>query len=595
MNKQADTSSALRPPSSQNGEGAWLRRVGVWLFIGALLLVLVRGVWGWVNYPHDYKQVARNYAAVRSIQKPPVINHAENKLGLVYTTARGVGVFVVDATSGKEAKVAEVKDEQYWDKARLNSLFGWSTDDSIFAFSWSDRDERIQLQFWNGDGTERMGELELTNGITSFAWLSSNSCVYLDRDATLVYADNQLGYWWGKKSWTLPRTNGMPRSLMRMNLGRWAWQTDNHLWQMDMETGEMAKIYSRPGYAFEASSYFERTEAFLVAESTNRATTSVLFALTNSSNGWMRSDLARMPTIRDVEWLNDGKGYACHVRRGEQNYLAVRAELETGETSYFKEGGVISACPTDGHGNAFALAVVSNEPPSVWRCDGKSLALAFPAWGEGGVPRCQSDLTGYAPYDTHNARFTLVPPAHFSRAKKYPLVIGLGSSVWAPVPHAVCVQTLANSGAYVAMTGFVFREDSRAASLQHTNQINAIYSFLAANPNVDTNRVYIFAFSASTAAVCEQVKQFPGRYRGIILLHPAELPKAVAGITGKVLVTDGSENPGAKDRLIKYQEELCKAGIPMRWFIHEGGGHIARAQDIMRERAELMTEMVFEK
>jgi predicted esterase len=419
--------------------------------------------------------------------------------------------------------------------------------------------------------------------------------VYLDREAKLVYADNKLGYWWGKKTWALPRTNGMPRSLMTMADNKIAWQTDNHLWQMDLAGDEAKVVYARPGFGFDAVSYFKGTEAFLVSESTNRATMSGLFTLTNSADGWVRSELARMPTIRDVEWINNGKGYACHVRQGELNYLAVRAESGGAEVSFFKKGGVVNVCPADGRGKVFAVATLSNEPPSVWQCDGKNLVQAFSPWGEGSAPACQPTLVGYAPYDKHNARFDLVPPANFSRTQKYPLVIGLGSCVWAPVPHAVCVQTLADSGAYVALTGFVFREDSRTAALQHTNQINAIYNLLAANPNVDTNRVFIFAFSASTAAVSELVKQYPGRFRGIILLHPGELPKAVEGMTERVLITDGSENRGVTNRLEKYREELCKAGIQARWFIHEGGGHIARAQDIMRERAELMTEMVFEK
>ena len=61
-----------------------------------------------------------------------------------------------------------------------------------------------------------------------------------------------------------------------------------------------------------------------------------------------------------------------------------------------------------------------------------------------------------------------------------------------------------------------------------------------------------------------------------------------------MLVT-ASSGDGLERRMPEYEKELCRVGIPLRWFVHSGGGHIARAQDIMRERTELMVEMVFGK
>jgi len=382
---------------------------------------------------------------------------------------------------------------------------------------------------------------------------------------------------------------------MALDVGTVAWQTDNQLWRMNLESGQPEAIYKRPGYGIEAVSYSREVQAFLLAESTNKATTSLLITLSNAPSGLVRTELARKPTIRDVKWINQGRGYAYHVRQGQNNYLAVQPDSEKSEGTFFKKGGVVSIFSADGVGHAIAQAAVTNEPPSVWQCEGGDMVQLFAPLPEGHkLPPCQPALVGYAPYEKHNARFDLVPPANFSRQRKYPLVIGLASYTWSPVPHALTAQTLANCGAYVALSGFVFREDSAQAAREHLPQINAIYNLMAANPNVDTNRVFLFAFSASTAAACELVKQFPGRFRGIILLHPGELPAAADGMTQRVLFTAGS-NEGATERIAQYQVELCKVGIPMLSFVHDGGGHIARAQRIMRERTELMAELVFEK
>lgn len=282
--------------------------------------------------------------------------------------------------------------------------------------------------------------------------------------------------------------------------------------------------------------------------------------------------------------------------------MAVKNDWTATEDTLFTNGQVWSIFCDGESSRVYTLADESSEPAGIWRCDGNSgdVTCVLTPWGNRDVDfHFQPVSTEWAHYKdsggrTHAARFDLVAPANLSPHKKYPLLIGTASYEWTPIPHCVYAQCLANCGSYVALVNYHWNNTTAAGVDVYTNNVLAVYDELAKNPNIDKSRIFIFGFSAGTEVVSELVKNYPGRWRGIMLLNPSPLPDVEAGMTSRVLATAGS-GEGEEDRFRRYQEELFKAGIPMDWHIHENAQHVVRDQAAMYERTLWMANMVFDE
>jgi predicted peptidase len=206
-------------------------------------------------------------------------------------------------------------------------------------------------------------------------------------------------------------------------------------------------------------------------------------------------------------------------------------------------------------------------------------------------------LTGYAPYANHKAKYALIPPVHFSRQKKYPLVIGLSGYQWTPLAYATYAQSLAHCGAFVALTGLTFgaNDETRLERFHtHTNNVLAIYNQLTANPSVDRDRVYLFAFSQSTLILNDLVRDYPGTWRGIILLNPGGTPENLPRDSRlKTVLASAGEVESQAQRFSQYQMELSQIGVPMRWYLEPDSAHFERSQNTLRDRTLLMIQTVF--
>ena len=605
--KQTSQNPSPRPDNPGFSAGK-SRVIGVWIFAAVAALVAGPAAWSWMHMhrPTDFKKLARAYGSTCSIQKPPVVNHAGTLVGLIHTSEKGVGVFIADTRTKTERTLCDVKDMDYI-KTSVAWVFGWSPDDKIFAYSWSDN-LHDGLFFWEGNGEKPVGEVTLTNGIQALAWVTADECAYLDKGNKLAVLKWDNDVWQQTGAWTLPKTNGAPHSLLAMGTNAVAWQTDQGIWRLDLSSGGMTRCYFDPASHLESICYSENGGSFLVVETAagrnRRASRDAAFTLGEvivgtGTNAPDFKQLAQEISILDAHWINRGKGYAYRAANGEnRTKLVVKPEAFWPGKSVFTRGSAGSIiCDGDGP-HVYALASLTNEPPGVWQCDSPdNLRQLFSACGGGETElHWQPMLVGYAPYETHNARFDLVPPVNFSRHKKYPLVIGMTGYAWAQVPHATYAQCLANAGAYVALTGYSFGhggDEALATALNHTNNVLAVYKCLAAHPNVDTSRVYLFAFSMSTVAVSAMVKQYPGLWRGVMLFNPGDLPEAKEGMTRSLLVTAGASENWLINRLPRYRDELSKVGIPMTSYVHQGCQHIERAQHVMYERSLLMADMVF--
>ena len=503
---------------------------GVWIAVAILLCFAARALWGWMHYPHQIERLAKELSSINIIQKAPVANHAGTLLGIIRTTEQGEGIFIEDIANKTEKKLCEATDVNYM--ASRDWLFGWSPDDATLAYSWD-----YTLNFAGTGSQETDGKIDgITNRIQSLVWLTPDSCAFIDESQQLVSVQCVAGQWKETASWKLPGTNGPPESLQAMGTNTVAWHTRNVLWRADVASGEIRHLYSSAPKTIGGISYSEDTGAFLLVENTNRSTVSSLVVLSPDAGGFRKDELARKSSIASAQWINKGQGYACVVNQRDNSVLTIKDGWTAPENTLFTNGQVWSIFCDGESSRVYALADQSSEPAGIWQCDGNDgdASQVVSPWANQDVDfHFQPVLTEWAHYKqdgkTHNAEFDLVAPANFSHHKKYPLIIGTASYEWTPIPHGVYAQCLANCGAYVALVHYRWNQREPETVYAETNNVLAVYDQLAKNPNVDKSRVFLFGFSAGTVVVSELVKNYPGRWRGIMLLNPSPLPEAKRG------------------------------------------------------------------
>jgi hypothetical protein len=566
---------------------------GLWVVLAIGVIFAARIWWREAQYPHQIKELAAKFASLAIIQTRPVLNHAGTMLGIIHTTEHGVGVFMADAKTGSEQILCEVKDWGY--NGRGTALFGWSPDDKTFAFAWNQ-----MLCFWTGDGAKAVDEMMLPNYVDLFAWLSPDSCVCIDNGSLLQRWQFDAGHWRQIGTWPLETGKDSPLALVALDTNTVAWLAGKAIWQMNLQSGEPTKLYSGLAASSPSLSYSPDSGEFLLVLNTNRNRPSSLIAVSRSTGAERFVSRTRL-SAREAQWINNGRGYVCRGLSGDTNMVSARAELKTSEKSFFQTGAAESLLDADSGISFYAFAALTNEPPGVWKCDASrgELERVYSPWGTRDLQiHYQPAVVRYAPYEKHNARYTVVPPANVASWKKYPLVIGLSAHQWTPIAYASYAQCLANCGAFVAFTGLSFGADD-ATRLErfhaHTNNVIAIYNQLTKNPNVDRSRVFLFGFSQNTLILNDLVKAYPGRWRGIILFNPGGATENLPcdASLKRVLATAGEAERESR-RFSEYQMELAKLGVPMEWYVQPDSAHFERAQSTLRERTLLMADMVFD-
>jgi dipeptidyl aminopeptidase/acylaminoacyl peptidase len=476
-----------------------------------------------------------------------------------------------------------------------NQVFGWSPDDQTFAFFWD-----YKLYFWAASGGKSDGGTD-TNGICAFAWLSPESCAYIDDAQHLMALDLVNGRWQTTFSHTLPRTNGVPRELVATGSRTVAWTTDNVLWAMDFSSGKTTVLYFDPQKQIASASWSPKTGTFLLtvnARARNgRDNQSSLTMLASDGTSSVVKQLAGREMLTEARWINDGRGYAWVTEDGDNSFLTVKPDNGAMEQRFFSGGRVEKVVVGGDPAHVYAFAISTNEPPGLWCCslgNGK-LNYALPPWGYQKLAlNFQPAMKRWVPWGRrHSQSITLIPPANFSRHKKYPLIIALDSYTWIDTGTGTYAQTLANAGACVVFSDYHY--NPRRYNLEnihdYTNIVLAIYRQMAASPNIDTHRVFLFGPCFVTYVMSDLVRDDPGRWQGIMLCSPTSLPAPQAGMTEKVIATTVE---GQSDtRFPKYQADLFQVGIPMDWHVYADDGHVERAQNTMQHQARVMAKMVF--
>jgi pimeloyl-ACP methyl ester carboxylesterase len=171
-------------------------------------------------------------------------------------------------------------------------------------------------------------------------------------------------------------------------------------------------------------------------------------------------------------------------------------------------------------------------------------------------------------------------PVKVDAGKKYPLIITQTTYGWSPYQ-----QIAAQEGYYFATVARPYWSDKTIYNWGA--DVMALYSMMAKNPNIDTNRVFLFATSWDTAFLSQLVSEKPDLWRGAILITPSTVPDLSSWHNPKIFVVAGKNQAGEIERLTQYQDAAAAGlGVPVKLFLQKGAEHISRS--VATERARTM-------
>jgi pimeloyl-ACP methyl ester carboxylesterase len=168
-------------------------------------------------------------------------------------------------------------------------------------------------------------------------------------------------------------------------------------------------------------------------------------------------------------------------------------------------------------------------------------------------------------------------PVNVQAGEKYPLIITQTPYVWLAYPHVA-----AQEGYYFAMVSRPYWSDKTIYNW--SADVMALYSMMAKNPNVDTNRVFLFGSSWDTDFLSQLVSEKPDLWKGAILINPSTLLDLSSWHNPRIFIVAGKDQASEIDRLTKYQDMAAGLGIPVKLFLQKGTEHIPRSVATERER-----------
>jgi hypothetical protein len=242
------------------------------------------------------------------------------------------------------------------------------------------------------------------------------------------------------------------------------------------------------------------------------------------------------------------------------------------------------------NGHLYVVGYPTNEPPGVWDYD---LATGSLDCIVSGLSQPLKQATYVAP--SHGlltnaagatSGYSLWRPARFSARKKYPIILcQTVNGEWLPF-----VETAANLGCYFAVA---HRPYWLSRKLQDwPADVMALYEALARNPNVDTNRVYLWGHSAETSQLSQLFAEKAQLWNGAILFDPGVLPDLPRVMHAKILIIAGQNDAQQVERLTRYQDQAAQAGTPLKLIFQENTGHNPVSTRAMRDRTRAFAKLL---
>lgn len=576
--------------------------VGIASLLAAFAILLVCGRRCYVlrQTPAHLTEISRAHGYLGLIYGEPRPNPDGNRIAFSQMSEDGIGVFLLDLTSGKRTLIHEKMSTDDW--FRTVDVWPWSPGGEYFAYS------HTNLIVCDAGGKE-LGQLPVEgfNGVASLTWLDDHSFVYvskagnlhqirMDRPDHWIVADNR-------------RIRAGAEQLTTLSPDIVCWQKANCIWSFNLKSNLANVLFYGGTNRIEDFTYSPETSEFLVTCAGTGANRILRIGF-NGNDCIILEPLQASAIAHRAESLNGKNGifaYICHApEQPENSYLEILTSKAKTPVKLFEQGKVDAMAASLNGRKLFVVGAISNEPASsIWEYDADSGKLDcvvagqdYPSSYASRVPSRQMAINlGGRKFNYHVFEPPgLNPDAHH----KYPLIIGdtlfktldpayqnrVHGPYWAPM--------LANAGAFVVI---VERPGAWLNEIDRWQEyVRWIHEKMLRNPTIDPDRVYLFATSAETAYLARLVDEDPKPWKGLILLNPGQMPNlealSKAEFPPKILISQGALE--GTNRVQKYQLAGMKRGVRVEYYTHEGSAHILLGKKVLGERAEAMAKFVFE-
>jgi predicted esterase len=569
-----------------NRVGLGLAIIVILFIVGCRLLVIACS-----HTPSHWRAIAGEIGSVAQFREdyyPVYPNQDGTRIGFLQETEKGVGIFFCDTDSGKTKLLCEQKEDGYsWQRF---GMLGWSPDDKLFAYAVpldhrlnpGQREEQIVLcDSLSGEAAAKIPE---DPDLTEIAWLSPQefACLTYDQHVTVWKKKKRSGEWAQSLAYTniaSGRVETIQNSFTATSESSVAWQKGDEIWTLDFSTSTLKKIWeSDVTYQLEGFTYSRETKGYHL--------------ICRDDIGWFFIDLDPQGSALDVTRAENRGEYAYSRDEAGTNVFYIKTKTDVQPTRVFWQGAVednigpIEDYKSSGkylYGNyLFFTGDLPGQPVGLWRYniqDGMSRCLVS------GLkrPLVHARIVnpqGGAVTNTLGKQMSyhVWEPVNVQAGKKYPLII-----TQAPYGWPQYQQVAAQEGYYFAIVDRPYWSDK---TIYHWSaDVMALYSMMAKNPNVDTNRVFLFGFSWSADFLSQLMSEEPDLWKGAILINPAALPDLSSLLHNpRLFIVAGKDQAGEIDRLTKYQDTAAKLGVPVKLVLQKGSGHIPRSVATERER-----------
>jgi len=164
---------------------------------------------------------------------------------------------------------------------------------------------------------------------------------------------------------------------------------------------------------------------------------------------------------------------------------------------------------------------------------------------------------------------------------KYPVLLAQELNTWFP-----CFQIAAQTGFYVAVVDRPFF-NTWGGEPENTwiEDVSRLYEIMSQNPNIDTNRVYLYACSRETCFLSQLMNDRPTLANGAILFSPTALPEVSSLQNKHILIVDGKLDGNGINRLHEFQDRAAEKGNAITLLLQNDTSHIPASGAVEHDRA----------
>lgn len=414
---------------------------------------------------------------------------------------------------------------------------------------------------------------------SKFIWLSDESFAYSSyNQAWIVFQRADNG------DWTQTRVikrfgDGKLENLVATSPHSVAWRQENEIWTCDFDSGAPEKIWSLTTGQLETFSCADNGDLLLNCRDENGP---LSIRLRQPELGEKQATV-----LAETRRLDPGSNVKLSEAGGQYTFLIMQ---NGGENSVrFVWDGMVESYALAGKFLYF-VGNKTSDPPGIWRygvnsketvCVDSELNKPL-KYARGVLPEVGTGTNAAGGQFTYH----IWTPMHVKAGKKYPLIIGQTHYMWFSYE-----QIAPNAQWFFA---FVDRPSWWDGLSSWKEDVTGLYSILARNPNIDTNRVFIFGTSAESYYLSRLLDENPGLFKGAILFDSGSRPDVLKSDLSDILVVAGGDDGDNAKSLPAYQDQAAKAGVPVTLILQDGAQHITRSVAAERQRARAFTQFLLE-